>query len=538
MTRLLVLLALVVVLALPFALRPKGGAAASSAETIVIITPHNEAIRYEFGRAFAKWYRAKTGNIVHVDWRVIGGSGDIARFLESTYATAFEHEWTDHLHRPWTGDVQSSFQNGRPLPDVSTGAKEAWAAFLASNVSSGIDLFFGGDAYEYGKQAAAGRLVASDVLARHPDWFTAETIPQTYGGEPFRDPEGRWFGVVLSQYGIIFNRDSYQRLGIPRDPTSWTDLADPRLIGEVALADPTKSGSVCEAFENMIQQHIQQRLVVTTASDRAVQEPEAIREGWIEGLRLIQQIAANARYFTDASQKPPIDVAAGDCAAGLCIDFYGRQQQEAVRRRAMSERVGYITPRGGSAASTDPIGLLRGAPHPALANAFIEFTLSLEGQTLWAFKTGQPSGPTQFALRRMPVRRDFYAHAEWKPSRSDPPDDPYATDASFTYHPNWTGSLFREIGFVVRVMGQEPHEELVAAWRAINAAPEPRKSRATAVLQDMSRIDYDRSRGEIHQRLNAKDRVEEVRLASELAESFRAQYLRARGIAEGRADYP
>ena len=41
-------------------------------------------------------------------------------------------------------------------------------------------------------------------------------------------------------------------------------------------------------------------------------------------------LAANARYFTDSSQKPPIDVAQGDCAAGICIDFYGRAQAEAV----------------------------------------------------------------------------------------------------------------------------------------------------------------------------------------------------------------
>jgi iron(III) transport system substrate-binding protein len=542
MARILVLLALVAVLALPFTLRPAGGASQQADDTVVIITPHNEAIRSEFGRAFAEWYRAKMGRTVRVDWRVIGGTGDIARFLESAYATAFEYDWTHRLHRPWTLEVQNSFQNARLSSDASTIAAQARITFLASNVSSGIDVFFGGDAYEQSKQAAAGRLVPSDITARHPDWFTEDTIPLTYGGEPFRDPESRWFGVVLSQYGIIYNRDSLRRLGISRDPTSWADLAAPRLVGEVALADPTKSGSVCEAFENMLQQHMQAQLAwrgnAGESAGSAGAEAEAIRAGWLEGLQLIQRAAANARYFTDASQKPPIDVAAGDCAAGLCIDFYGRQQQEAVRRRGGSDRIGYVSPRGGSVASADPISLLRGAPHREVANAFLEFTLSLEGQKLWAFRTGTPDGPRQFALRRMPVRRDFYRHTEWASARSDPEDNPYVAEGSFTYRPEWTGSLFREIGFVVRVMGQDPHEELVAAWRAINAAPEPARSRALTVLQDLHRIDYDHTRGEIHQRLNAKDRVEEVRLASELAEAFRVQYRKAQAVAEGRADYP
>ena len=65
---------------------------------------------------------------------------------------------------------------------------------------------------------------------------------------------------MLSSYGMIFNRDSLRRLGFDRAPAQWEDMADPRLAGEVALADPTKSGSVAKAFENIIQQQMQRRL--------------------------------------------------------------------------------------------------------------------------------------------------------------------------------------------------------------------------------------------------------------------------------------
>ena len=68
--------------------------------------------------------------------------------------------------------------------------------------------------------------------------------------------------------------------------------------------------------------------------------------------------------------------------------------------------------------------MLRGAPHPEIALAFIEFVLSPDGQKLWNYRVGTPGGPEKFALRRLPVRKDFYVAAN-EPYRSDPGIDPY-----------------------------------------------------------------------------------------------------------------
>ena len=541
MKRALILLALVVIVALPFALRPKRVAAAKADDTVVVITPHNEAIRYEYARGFAEWHRAKTGRTVAIDWRVLGGTSEIARFLESEYTTAFENYWMRELGRPWSAEIQAGFQNPRLPAGASPMVEEARAAFLESSVSCGIDVFFGGGTYDLERQAQAGRLVDSGVMARHPEWFTEEAIPRKFGGEDYRRSDGLWIGTVLSSYGIIFNRDALQRLGFEGAPARWDDLADPRLMGEVGLADPTKSGSVAKAFENIIQQQMQRKL--KSVGDEAA----AVRDGWIEGLQLIQRIGANARYFTDSSQKPPIDVAAGNCAAGLCIDFYGRQQEEAVRRRARSgseresergkaagERVGYVSPAGGSVTSVDPTAMLRGAPNRAVAEAFIDYTLSMDGQKLWNFKPGTPGGPQRFALRRMPVRRDFYAHDEWNPLRSDPDESPFAQDDPLIYREAWTGGIFREMAFIIRVMCHDTHHELRRAWRAIHAAPESARGRALAVLQDMSAVTYGRTTTQLRARLGSRNKVDEVRLAKELADVFRANYARAEAIATGR----
>lgn len=529
--RVLIIFALVATIALPFVLRPERVAVAAADDTVVIITPHNEAIRHEYARGFAEWYQARTGRTVAIDWRMIGGTSDIARFLESEYVAAFENHWVRKLGKPWSAEIQAGFQSARLAADAPEIVREARKVFLESDVSCGIDLFFGGGTYDFEKQAQAGRLVDSGVLKSHPEWFSDDVIPRRFGGEDYWDERGLWFGTVLSSYGMLFNRDALRGLGFDREPTQWADLADPRLMGEVGLADPTKSGSVAKAFENIIQQKMQQQVRRAAGDPKAM--AAAVHAGWSEGLQLIQLIGANARYFTDSSQKPPIDVAAGNCAVGLCIDFYGRQQAEAVQRRDKSERLRYVSPAGGSVSSVDPIGLLRGPRNRPAAAAFIEYALTIEGQKLWNFKVGTPGGPKKFVLRRLPVRKDFYARREWAQFRSDPDQSPFDQQDPLIYRPEWTGGLFREMAFIIRIMCQDTHSELREAWRAIIAAPEPAKARALAALQDLGAVDYDRARAEIRRALGSKDKVDEVRMAKTLADRFRQNYARAAAIARG-----
>ena len=531
----IIIVALVATLALPFALRPKQASGEKADETLVLVTPHNEAIRHEYGRGFRDWYRAKTGKTVAIDWRVIGGTSEIARFLEGEYVASFQHIWTKKLGKPWSVEVQAGFQNPKLPADAPAIVKEARAAFLASEAACGIDLFFGGGTYDFDKQAKAGRIVDSGILKLHPEWFTEAVIPRTYAGEEYWDKEGRWIGCVLSAYGVIFNRDSLKRLGIEHEPQQWADLQDPRLMGEVALCDPTKSGSIAKAFENVVQQQMQRRLNALAAEnpkgDAKAREARAVREGWLSGLRLLQLVGANARYFTDTSQKPPIDVAAGNCAAGMCIDFYGRQQEEAVKRRGFSGRIGYSSPAGGSVSSVDPVALLRGAKNKSAAVAFIEYVLSMEGQKLWNFQPGTAGGPERFALRRLPVRRDFYTHAEWTALRSDPEAQPFGQKEQLIYRNEWTGGIFREMAFVIRIMCQDTHGELTRAWRAINAAPPAVQAEALAVLADLSAVDYDRTGKEIRAALGSKNKVDEIKMANELGATFRRNYARAEAIA-------
>jgi ABC-type Fe3+ transport system substrate-binding protein len=525
--------ALVVVLALPFVARSTRvrPTAPRATETLVILSPHNESIRYEFGRAF-RAHMARLGRDVEIDWRQPGGTAEISRYLSSEYTASFQRHWTAELGRAWSGAVAAGLERTTPLPAAGGDAgDQARRAFLASDVGCGVDLLFGGGNSEFAKHAKAGRLVDAGLVARHPELFGPGGIPQARGGETFWDEGGRWFGTALSTFGVCYNRDGLEHLGIAEPPASWAALAAPALRGRLALADPTKSGSVGKAFETIIQNEMNQALTRARAAGET--DPKALdriatREGWAAAMRLIRRIGANARYFTDSAVKIPLDVSTGEAAAGMCIDFFGRFQGEWAASVGRPGRVGFATARGETSLNADPIGLLRGAPHRELAVRFIEFVLSEEGQRLWAFRRGAPGGPETYTLRRLPILPRLYDR-ENDAFRADPDENPYAAGSDFTYHPAWTAPLFSTIALVVRAMCADPDAELGEAWRALAAAGFP--PRATALFDDLTLVDYDTVSGPLRAALQSSDPLEEARWSVRLVQHHRALYRRVAALA-------
>ena len=527
------LVAIAGVLALPFLLRPKDHLLDPAGEPLVILTPHNEAIRYEFARGFRNHIRETTGRRVRIDWRTPGGTNEITRFIASEYTTAFESYWKGRLGRKWTAQVAFAFAN--PAIQASEGgagnldgAVLARKTFLDSDVGIGIDLLFGGGNPAAVRLAASGWLVDARPATPGGELAGGREIPDVVGGSRFRDQEGRWIGTCLSAFGICFNRDVLSRLGVDSVPEAWRDLADPVYFGQLALADPTKSGSAAAAFEMVIQEQMNLReaeLEKEPGTSAAEVEERAPREGWERAMRLIRRFGANARYFSDAAPKIALDVAAGDAAAGMCIDFYGRFQSEAVAKGG-SSRIGFAMPRAGTSIDADPIGLLRGAPHRDLAIAFIEFVLSPRGQKLWDFKVGAPGGPERYALRRLPISPALYA-PEYDAFRSDPEEHPYEQARSFSYRGAWTAPLLRSIAFVVKVMCVDTEDDLREAYRSLVLHSFP--PRATAAFDDIALVDYEAAKGPIRAALASGNSVDEAAIANRLVGALRSQY---RAVAE------
>jgi ABC-type Fe3+ transport system substrate-binding protein len=524
--------ALLAVLAIPFVARStrRRPAPAADVERLVILTPHDESIRYEFERGFRE-HMARQGRAIEIDWRWPGGTAEIARYLASEYTASFRRYWTETLGRPWSSSVAAGLARPAIVGDAGVSA-DAWRAFVGSDVGCGVDLLFGGGSSEFTKHARAGRLVDAGLRARRPDLFGEGGVPQTFGGVTYWDAEGRWVGTCLSTFGVCYNRDVLDRLGVATPPSSWPALADPVFRNQLACADPTKSGSVGKAFETLVQNQMTEarRRAEAGGETNAVElDRVATHDGWAAAVRLIRRIGANARYFTDSGTKVAMDVAQGEAAAGMCIDFFGRFQGETVAAAGRPGRVGFATARGETSLDADPIALLRGARHRDLAVAFMEFVLSEEGQKLWAFKRGAPGGPQKYALRRLPILPRLYDDA-FDAFRADPDENPYEEARAFVYRPEWTARLFSTIALVVRVACVDPDAELGAAWRALAAAHFP--PRATAAFDDVTLVDYDTVSGPLRAALASADPLEEARWTIRLVKHHRELYRRVRELAE------
>lgn len=453
-----VILLFLIVLAAPVVLRellahPAENAAASNiggVERLVVVTPHMQDIRREFARAFDAWHREHYGQGVTIDYRTPGGTEDIRRLLQANY---------DALRDP----------SGKLPPE--------------EKVNVGLDVVWGGGDFFFNVQLKPTGVLQPMHL---PPELIEQAFPEpTLAGVKLYDyakgPGGKalpptWVGVCLSSFGIVYNPDLFRTLGL-HNPRTWDDLADPKLAGLVALADPTHSGSAAVAYLMVQQRKMADAEADLLADPKFRQMPHeqlvknpvyqrAIADGWKRGMSELLLIAANARYFSDSAELVPTDVGNGQAAAGVAIDFYGRVEQSVVG----DERAVFISPAGATAITPDPVAILYGCrgKQEELANHFVEFLLSPQGQRLWILKVGEPGGPTGRALRRPPIRRDVYAdRTGWTDDV-----DPFTEAQGFNQRGEWMG-LFADTRTIWTAAWIDSRDELVRAYALIRKVPDP-----------------------------------------------------------------
>jgi ABC-type Fe3+ transport system substrate-binding protein len=174
-----------------------------AASQLVILSPHNEAIREEFERGFSRWHTTHHGEPVDIDWRMVGGSSESIRFVQSEYSRK---------------------------PD-----------------GIGIDIFFGGGQEPYYEFAEKHLIDPFQLPAAVLDGLAPDVA-----GIELRAPDFSWYGAAISSFGILQNLRVHQLAHLP-SIQRWADLAQPALKGWVGAGDPRGSGTMHVMFESFLQ---------------------------------------------------------------------------------------------------------------------------------------------------------------------------------------------------------------------------------------------------------------------------------------------
>ena len=356
-------------------------------EHLVIISPHWEGVRIELTQDFNRWYQEKYGEEAELEWIDQGGASDNLKFVESLYK-----------------------KNPNGID---------------------IDMFFGGGISPYLRLKELNLLEPYKVSKD-----TLKHIPKTCAGVPnYDDRDFNWYGIVLSGFGILYNKKVLDFLKLPV-PTDWESLGDKRYYSWVGNGDPRHSGSLHMMYEIILQAY-----------------------GWRKGWDIILAMSGNTKNFSASASAVAKNTSSGEVAVSLCIDSYALAQIEVHG----AENMGFIFPENLTVINPDAIGILKGAKNVVVAQRFIEYLLSYEGQLIWMQKKGKKGGPKEFSLNRFCIRSDIYEHPDMKENVFNP----YALKGAIKYNFNLAADRWNLLNDLIGALVIDCRGNLKKAWNAV-----------------------------------------------------------------------
>ena len=196
----------------------------------------------------------------------------------------------------------------------------------------------------------------------------AEAIP-----DDKKDADGVWTGVYVGALGFCSNTAVLEELGVDV-PTSWDDLTDPALAGQVAIAHPASSGTSYTALFTQVL--------------RLGGEDEAIAYA--------QEVHQNVLQYTSSGAAPAEMAGRGEVAVSIVFSH------DCVRNiEAGFSDLEVSFPEEGTGFEIGGAALIAGAPEPNAAKAWIDWALLAETQEI---------GPNEADSFQLPTNPDAAVH--------------------------------------------------------------------------------------------------------------------------------
>ncbi len=335
-----------------------------------------------------------------------------------------------------TETVKAAFETRHPGVKVEMLKKKTTAGIKYLQETAGnnqSDMFWASapDAFEV--------LKGDDLLVKYQTKVTG--IPEKVGAFPINDPEGYYKGFAASGYGIMWNTRYVKAKKLP-EPAEWEDLKKPVYHGHVGMSAPSRSGTTHLTVETLLQ-----------------------GKGWEDGWAEWKAIAGNFKTVTERSFGVPDGVNSGQFGVGIVIDFFG------LSSKASGFPVEYVYP---SVTTLVPanIAIVKNAPHPEAAAAFIEFLLSPEGQEVLL----DPK------IRRLPVNPATYAKA---PAGFPNPFEDKSIGAAVEFDLALSKGRYNVVNSLFDVMITYRLDDLRAATKAIQDAEAALSGKSSAEAEKL-----------------------------------------------------
>lgn len=260
-------------------------------------------------------------------------------------------------------------------------------------------------------------------------------LPVGVGGFPISDPAAFYVASEIAGYGFAINPERLQKKGL-LPPKSWADLTDPKWKDEIIFPLPSKVGFAPMMIDIVLQAY-----------------------GWDKGWSILQAIGSNAQLLDESGSNIAAEISKGRAGVGLSIDFL---INSAIAKGAPIRFV-YPSVTGYSPAQ---IAVMKNAPHPDDAQAFVSFVLSPEGQKLLF----DPS------IRKLPVRPSVYD------SKPDGYFNPFTAEVAlpFVFNPEralarqgLNSALFDVLVTNTQIQMREVMDKVSQAERMANASSDP-----------------------------------------------------------------
>lgn len=232
------------------------------------------------------------------------------------------------------------------------------------NGNPSADVLFGGTTDPYNALKIAG-------LLENYNAQRGSHIKESY----FKDPDGAWYGIYKGILGFMYNKNRIAELNLPA-PTGWEDLTKSVYKGYITSSNPSTAGTA--------------KLVVNTNIQRLAGGKKV--DGHYDttkGLQYLVDLDKNVVEYTKSGSGASKQVGKGECVVG--IGFLHDVITQIVDNGY--NNIGMVAPSEGTAFEVGATAMLKGAKHPNLAKAFIEFALSPE-----CVELGAQNGSYQFLV--------------------------------------------------------------------------------------------------------------------------------------------